>query len=82
MRRARIVIATALFGAFVFSFATLPAAADSFIGPMVTVKFGDLDVSHPQGAAVRSPSAHTTMLYRSRNSVSSNGWQPVSQNFN
>jgi UrcA family protein len=50
--RARIVSATALFGAFVFSFATLPAAADSLSLPTATVKFGDLDVLHPQGAAV------------------------------
>jgi UrcA family protein len=52
-RRARIVTATALFGAFVFSsFATLPAAADALSLPTATVKFGDLDVLHPQGAAV------------------------------
>jgi UrcA family protein len=50
--RARIVTATALFGAFVFSFATLPAAADGLSLPTATVKFGDLDVLHPQGAAV------------------------------
>jgi UrcA family protein len=50
--RARIVIATSLFGAFVFSFATLPAAADGLSLPTATVKFGELDVLHPQGAAV------------------------------
>ena len=48
----RSCIATALFGAFAFSFAALPAAADSFVAPTVTVKFADLDVLHPQGAAV------------------------------
>jgi len=50
--RARIVTATALFGAFIFNFATLPAAADGLSLPTVTVKFGDVDVFHPQGAAV------------------------------
>jgi UrcA family protein len=50
--RARIVTATAPFGAFVFSFTTLPASADGLNLPMATVKFGELDVLHPQGAAV------------------------------
>jgi UrcA family protein len=50
--RIRTVIGTALCGAFVFSFAALPAAADSFVAPTVIVRFADLDVSHPQGAAM------------------------------
>src|SRR5882672_4272907 len=44
--------ATALCGVIASSFAALPAAADSFSPLEVTVKFGDLDVSSPQGAAV------------------------------
>ena len=43
------LIATALFSAISFSFAALPATADI---DQVTVKFGDLDISHPQGATV------------------------------
>jgi UrcA family protein len=50
--RFRSLIATALFGLLSSSFAALPAAADSFEPLQVTVKFGDLDVSHPTGAAV------------------------------
>src|ERR1700680_4266646 len=46
------LIATALFGVFSSSFAALPAAADSVEPLKVTVKFGDLNISHPQGAAV------------------------------
>jgi UrcA family protein len=33
------------------SLLTPPALADSFEPPRATVKFGDLDISHPQGAA-------------------------------
>ncbi len=52
VNRFRTVIATALFGAVASSFAVLPAAADSFDAPQVTVKFGDLNISNSQGAAV------------------------------
>lgn len=45
-------IAAALFGALSASLATLPAAAASFEPLKQTVKFGDLDISHPNGAAV------------------------------
>jgi UrcA family protein len=34
------------------AFAALPAAADNLDLPQVTVKYSDLDVSRPQGAAV------------------------------
>jgi len=46
------LIATAFFSVLSANLAVLPAAADSVVPPTVTVKFGDLDVSHPQGAAV------------------------------
>jgi UrcA family protein len=46
------LIATALFGVFSSSFAALPAAADGFEPLKETVKFGDLDISRPKGAAV------------------------------
>ena len=49
--RFRNVIGTALFGAVASSFAILPAAADSFDAPQVTVKYWDLNVSNPRGAA-------------------------------
>ena len=49
--RFRTVIATVLFGAVTFSFTVLPAVADSSDVPQVTVKYGDLNVSNPQGAA-------------------------------
>jgi UrcA family protein len=52
VNRFRTEIATALFGAFASSFAVLPAAADSFDAPTITVKYGDLDISNPHGAAV------------------------------
>ena len=48
----RRLIVTALLGAMSSSFAAPPAAADGFDPLRVTVKFGDLDVSRPQGAAV------------------------------
>jgi UrcA family protein len=45
--------ATLLCGVIASSFAALPAAeAESFDAPQVTVAFGDLDVSRPEGAAV------------------------------
>jgi UrcA family protein len=44
--------AIALCGVIASSFAALPAASDSFAPLTERVKFGDLDVSRPQGAAV------------------------------
>ena len=46
------LIATSLFGVLSSSLAALPAAADGVKPLEVTVKFADLDLSHPQGAAV------------------------------
>jgi UrcA family protein len=46
------LITTSLFSVLSSNFAALPAAADAFEPLKVTVKFGDLDVSHPQGAVV------------------------------
>jgi UrcA family protein len=46
------LIATSLFCVLSSGLAALPAAADSFEPLKVTVKFGDLDISRPQGAAV------------------------------
>jgi UrcA family protein len=46
------LIAASLFCVLSSGLAALPAAADSFEPLKVTVKFGDLDISHPQGAAV------------------------------
>jgi len=46
------LIAASLFSVLFSSFAALPAAADSLEPLKETVKFGDLDISHPQGAAV------------------------------
>jgi UrcA family protein len=46
------LIAASLFGVLSSSLAALPAAADGFELLKETVKFGDLDISHPQGAAV------------------------------
>jgi UrcA family protein len=42
----------AVLAALVAFLPALPAAADNTEPPKVTVKFGDLDVSHPRGAAV------------------------------
>jgi UrcA family protein len=51
--RLHTIIATMLFGAAAFGLAALPAVADSLAPPLqVTVKFADLDISHPQGATV------------------------------
>jgi UrcA family protein len=44
------VIAAALVGAVASGFAALPAAADSSDLAEITVKFGDLNISNPQGA--------------------------------
>jgi len=52
VNRFRTEIVTALFGAFASSFAVLPAGADSLDAPTITVKYGDLDISNPQGATV------------------------------
>jgi UrcA family protein len=52
VRCLRNVIATVLFGGVASGFAVLPADADSLDVPQVTVKFGDLNISSPQGAAV------------------------------
>jgi UrcA family protein len=49
-RRMRAIV---LSGVIASSVAALPAAqAENFDTPQVTVKFGDLDISHPHGAAV------------------------------
>jgi UrcA family protein len=48
----RRLMVTVLVGAIFSSFAALLAAADGLDPLRVTVKFGDLDVSRPQGAAV------------------------------
>jgi len=45
-------IAAALVGAVASGFAILPAVADSSDVPQYTVKFGDLNISSPEGAAV------------------------------
>jgi UrcA family protein len=50
--RFRTVIATVLFGGVVPGFAVPPADADSSDVPQITVKFGDLNISSPRGAAV------------------------------
>jgi UrcA family protein len=50
--RFRTVIATVLFSGLVSGFAVLPAYADSSDVPRSTVKFGDLNISSPRGAAV------------------------------
>lgn len=49
--RLRGLIATALVSAFASSFAVVCAAGDSSRTVSETVKFGDLNVSNPQGAA-------------------------------
>ena len=47
----RAVLATALVGAIAGSFAVLPAVADSFDAPQITVKYGDLNLANSQGVA-------------------------------
>lgn len=49
--RLRSQIATVVLSALAASFATVCAAADSTGAPTVIVKYGDLSVSNPQGAA-------------------------------
>jgi UrcA family protein len=51
VNRIRTMIITAIFGAVTTSGAILPAAADSFDAPRATVKYADLSISTPQGAA-------------------------------
>jgi len=52
VNRFRIVIATVLLGGVASGFAVLPAYADSSDVPQIIVKFGDLNISSPRGAAV------------------------------
>jgi len=47
----RTLVAGAILSALAFSFATASRADDGTTPPQVTVKFGDLNVSNPQGAA-------------------------------
>jgi UrcA family protein len=49
--RLRVLIATAIVSALATSFAVDCAAADSTKAPSVIVKYGDLNLSNPQGAA-------------------------------
>ena len=49
--RIRRLVATAIVSAFASSFAVICAAADDVETVSVVVKFGDLNVSNPQGAA-------------------------------
>jgi len=49
--RFRTVIATALFSAVASSLAVPPAVADNVDRHQITVKYGDLNLSNPQGAA-------------------------------
>ena len=49
--RIRGLIATAIFSALALSFAAVCAADDSTNPPSATVKYGDLNLSNPQGAA-------------------------------
>lgn len=55
----RSLIVSTLFGVLSSSFAALPAAADSFEPPTVTVKYSDLDISHPRDAIVLYRRIHT-----------------------
>ena len=50
-RSFRRVLATAILGAFACSLATVCTAADPMDPPQTTVKFADLNVSNPEGAA-------------------------------
>jgi UrcA family protein len=45
------LISTAIFGAIALSWGTMSIAADDSDAPQVVVKFGDLNLSNPQGAA-------------------------------
>ena len=48
----RTLIAGAILSVLAFSFATVSSANDGTTLPHVIVKFGDLDVSNPQGASL------------------------------
>jgi UrcA family protein len=48
----RNLIAAAIFSALASGATAVSAAADSTDAPRIVVKYGDLDVSNPQGAAV------------------------------
>jgi len=48
----RTVIATAILGALISSFAAVCGAADSTDAPQAIVRYGDLDISTAQGVAV------------------------------
>jgi UrcA family protein len=50
--RLRTAIATAAFTTLASGFAALPAVADTIDPPQMTVKYADLNVASPQGAAV------------------------------
>lgn len=50
-RTLRSVFATVVLGAFACSLATICTAAQPTESPQMTVKFADLDVSNPEGAA-------------------------------
>jgi UrcA family protein len=52
VRCLRTVIATVLVGGAASGFVVLPAGAEGSDVPQFTVKFGDLNISNPQGAAV------------------------------
>jgi UrcA family protein len=56
------LIAIFLFSVLSSSLAALPAAADSFEPLKETVKFADLDISHPQGVAVLYLRIHAAAL--------------------
>src|SRR5271157_5231900 len=47
----RTLVAGAIVSALAFSFATVSNADDGTTPPQVIVKFGDLNISNPQGAA-------------------------------
>ena len=47
----RTLVAGAILSSLAFSFATVSNAADDTVPPQVIVKFGDLNISNPQGAA-------------------------------
>jgi UrcA family protein len=49
--RFRTIIATLILGALASSLATVYAAEDNSDAPKIVVKYADLNVSHPQGAA-------------------------------
>jgi len=45
------LLSTAIFGAIALSWGTMSIAADESDAPQAVVKFGDLNVANPQGAA-------------------------------